>query len=124
MWIASQLGFFSIVQKEGFFHVRARLRSDLEALRATARVRVRIEEWPAADYRYRLRVNAAALARIFRALEKSVDYPNFKSRIAQLPAQQEKLAAYGRLWSALYQLQQDANPPHQKYDHAGAGART
>jgi hypothetical protein len=101
MWIASQLGFISIVQKEGFFHVWARLRAVPEALRATAKVRVRVEEWPAADYRYRLRVNAAALARIFRALEKSVDYPNFKSRIAQLPAQQEKLAAYPHVFPPL-----------------------
>lgn len=39
------------------------------------------------------------------ALECSVDYPNFKSRIARLPAQRQKLDAYHDLWHALYRLQ-------------------
>lgn len=120
MWIASQLGFFSIVSKEDCFHVRARTSEDLQRLKLAADLNQEIERWPNADYRFRLRVPAAELARIFAALERSISYSNFKSRIAALPHQGNKLAAYERLWFDLLQLQ-DADTPRQRHDHARAG---
>lgn len=108
MWIASKLGFFSIVHKEGSFHVRARTRDDLAQLKRAAKVRARIEEWPRADYRWRIRVQLADLARVFAALQSSIDYPNFKNQVAALPSQREKLGAYEHLWGRLAMLQHES----------------
>lgn len=123
MWIASQIGFFSIVQKDGFFHVRARVLGDLERLRKAALLSHEIERWPAADYRWRMRVDAAALGRVFRELEQTVDYPNFKSRIHELPDQAPKGESYGRLWAGLYRLQCQAEEDLQKDFPTTSGAR-
>jgi hypothetical protein len=106
MWLATKHGFFSIVQKNrGEFHVRARVHEDLVALRLAARVKVEIEIYPSADYRYRLIVNHRQLAHIFAALENSIDYPNFKSEIAATPGQREKLPAYHEIWHTMAGLQ-------------------
>ena len=105
MWIASKLGFYSIVQKDDGFHVRARNRPDLERLLTAAAVTAPIQEWPAADYRWRVILEPTQLAGVFRALEASVDYPNFKSEVARHADQTEKLPAYHALWGGLHQLQ-------------------
>ena len=106
MWIASKFGFFSIVQKDGCWHVRARLKDDLVELVAAAKLTAKLEEWPQADYRWRVRLkDEAELTRVFSALQDSVNYTNFKSHIATLPRQRSKLPAYHELWSALYAIQ-------------------
>jgi len=60
MWIASKFGFYSIVQKQAqsegqpaIFHIRARIRTDLENLLRGLSFKCEILEWPQADYRYR-----------------------------------------------------------------------
>jgi hypothetical protein len=115
MWIASKLGFYSLVQKTaGEWHVRARLRADVVNLvnavyREPAAVVENSEEWPAADYRWRLIVtDAGELAGIFAVLADSVTYPNFKSEVAQRPDQTAKLPAYHALWHSLHTLQHQA----------------
>lgn len=122
MWAATKFGFFSIVQKDGAFHVRARVRADLVELRRRARLKAELEEWPAADYRWRVRVGAAELARVFRAMERSVDYGNFKNEIARTPGQVDKLRAYHDLWGELHRLQLAEEAPDGRFraeDHAG-----
>ncbi len=109
MWIASKLGFYSIVQKTpGEWHVRARTRDDLVRLAAAVYTAgVEIEEWPAADYRWRLIVHdPAELGAIFQALAETIDYSNFKSEVGTRPDQRPKLGAYHTLWSNLYAIQQ------------------
>ena len=44
MWICSKLGFFSIVKKDDRWHVRARARVDLKALKKATGLRLPIEE--------------------------------------------------------------------------------
>lgn len=108
MWIASKLGFFSIVQKEGAWHVRARVKRDLENLVVAAlpTAKAKIQRWPAADYRWRICLTRAEhVTRVFAALQESIDYPNFKSEIAQRPDQREKLHAYHELWGAMQEIQ-------------------
>lgn len=108
MWIASKLGFYSIVRKAGGWHVRARVRGDLVNLAAVAGLDPEtIEEWPAADYRWRIRVKKRFLSRVFRVLEASIDYPNFKSEIAATPEQRPKLHTYHNLWTNLYRVQEE-----------------
>lgn len=107
MWICSKLGFFSIVQKDdGYFHVRARVKGDLENLCKMAGIKpATIETWPNADYRFRVLVGNRNICNIFGALEHSIDYPNFKSEISSNPAQSPKLPAYHQLWHNLAKLQ-------------------
>lgn len=108
MWICSQLGFFSIVRKPDGWHVRARLRADLQGLLAAAGLDLPVQEWPQADYRWRVIAEAGQVTAVFAALAASVDYPNFKSRIAALPGQRAKLEAYHGLWHELHRLQEEA----------------
>lgn len=113
MWIASKLGFFSVVQKTaGEWHVRGRVRDDLANLVNAAykrpdEVLESIEEWPEADYRWRLIVrDADELAGLFQVLADSITYPNFKAEISQTPGQEPKLPAYYQLWQSLHDLQE------------------
>jgi hypothetical protein len=100
-------GFFSIVQKGGAHHVRARVRQDLEQLVSAAGLEgIEIQEWPEADYRWRILVQPPQVATIFQALAGTIDYSNFKSRIHARPDQADKARAYGRLWGDLLGLQQ------------------
>ncbi len=112
MWIASKFGFFSIVQKQAptegspaVYHVRARLRADLENLLNAARLRKHIEEWPQADYRYRFIGSEADVAQVMACLAATLDYDNFKSKIGRTPDQKSKLDAYHDIWSVMAELQ-------------------
>jgi hypothetical protein len=112
MWIASSHGWFSVVKKDGGFHVRARSAEDLQALQRAvggAFAALPIHHTPRADYHARVFVPAdgaeAVLDSLFHALGRSVDYPNFKSRIASLPEQRDKLARYHDVWEAMHSWQ-------------------
>lgn len=113
MWIASKLGFFSVVQKAaGEWHIRARTRQDLvNLIRAAylnqAEVTDQIEEWPEADYRWRIIVrDADEFAGLFTSLADTVTYANFKAEVGRTPDQEDKLPAYHQLWHALHELQE------------------
>lgn len=108
MWIASTLGFFSIVFKQDAYHVRARSRHDLEALQSAAGLIAQIITSPDADYRYRILVGPESIPNILRALGDSVSYPNFKIAIAHSLTQCPKLRAYESLWWEMKLLQDGA----------------
>ena len=102
MWLATKHGFYSIVQKApGEFHVRARVRQDLENLLTLVGKDMVIQEWPAADYRYRTIVAQRDLTEIMAALALSLDYPNFKGQIARSPDQRVKLDAFHEIWAIM-----------------------
>ncbi len=109
MWIASKLGFYSMVQKSaGEWHIRARLRRDLEQLaQATDLDPAEIQCWEHTDYRWRIICrDPVKMAEVFLGLFASVTYGNFKSEVARHPDQQGKLPAYHHLWSELESLQE------------------
>ncbi|MCC6352322.1 MAG: hypothetical protein IT577_00470 [Verrucomicrobiae bacterium] len=107
MWLCTQFGFFSIVQKRpGEFHVRARVRRDLENLAGLGGSAWEIIETADADYRFRIVVDQRAVAAILAQLAERIDYANFKGRIHSLPDQAEKGPAYGKLWGNLLALQE------------------
>lgn len=109
MWIASSVGFFSIVRKDGNLHVRARVRMDLENLLALPGMpQPPIESWPEADYRWRVRLSPWAAGQVLGALAGTVDYPNFKNEVARRADQRAKLPAYHRLWDGLFAIQEEA----------------
>ena len=107
MWLCSQHGFFSIVQKKtDEFHIRGRLYQDMENL-----VKLCGAEWPIietknGDYRYRIICGQAEVSEVMAKLASSVDYSNFKSRIHAKPDQTDKSDAYSKLWGNLYGLQE------------------
>jgi hypothetical protein len=103
MWIASKHGFFSIVDKADGFHVRARVRRNLENLKKFAGLRSShaISESRMADYRFRMIVGPEALVSIFTAFQASIDYPNFKNEIASRPDQRSRLDSYHKIWAEM-----------------------
>lgn len=106
MWLATQYGFFSIVQKPaGQFHVRARCKQDLENLIALARLEAPLHHTTDGDYAWRIVVGESQVSTIMSALAASIDYANFKDRIHDKPDQKEKLPAYSRLWSQMLAYQ-------------------
>lgn len=107
MWIASKHGFFSIVLKEDGYHLRARVRKDLENLLAAtdSTALPEIETWPSADYRFRVRLDSSQFAPIWKTLGESIDYPNFKSEIAKTSDQRDKLHTYHEIWSLMMRHQ-------------------
>lgn len=112
MWLCTQHGFYSIVRKaEDEFHIRARLRQDLQNLRDLvgsehrAAARWKIHRSEPADYRWRMVVTRAEVALVFAVLALAIDYSNFKSRIHARPDQRAKLDAYHHLWGDLAVLQ-------------------
>ena len=46
----------------------------------------------------------------------SIDYDNFKNKIAETSSQQEKLSAYGDIWSIMYMLQGRDDPDPETED--------
>jgi hypothetical protein len=101
MWLITQHGFYSIVQKEpGTFHVRARERRDLDNLiRRVPLPDAKIIETPKADYRFRILLGADGLAAVMSFLVNTVDYDNFKGRVGQTLDQAHK--PYHEVWNIL-----------------------
>lgn len=106
MWLATQHGFYSIVRKEeDLFFVRSRTRRDLINLVDLAGLDVEIQEWPQADYRYRIFVGMEALLEIMVQITAAIDYPNFKARVYEKEDQVDKLGSYHRIWEVMADLQ-------------------
>jgi len=108
MWLFTQFGFFSIVRKKaGEFHVRARIKQDLENLVRHVELASPIIVTKQADYRYRIVTDADSISRIMRVLAERIDYDNFKGRIGKLPDQRGKSDALHRIWEIMEALQEE-----------------
>ena len=111
MWIASTLGYFSIVKKRDGFHVRARSSGDLAALQKRhAQLRGDSKMWPILetpenDYCARMIVDEKTKDDFFDILADSIDYPNFKSMIHESPTQCDKLPWYSMIWRIMHGYQ-------------------
>ena len=110
MWLATQHGFYSIVQKPGSqFHVRTRCKQDIENLIALVGLEAPLHHTTDGDYAWRIIVGQPEVNAIMAALATSIDYSNFKGRIHETHDQEDKLPAYSRLWSQMlaYQTAQE-----------------
>jgi hypothetical protein len=108
MWLATKHGFYSIIQKEqGVYYVRARVRKDLENLLQVSGVEHEVHSWPTADYRYRIIIGPEDLLKVVVALTATLDYPNFKSSVAQQVDQRDKLSAYHEIWATMSDFQRE-----------------
>ena len=92
MWLFMKQGFYSIVRKDGDeWHIRARARKDLENLNRLAGTDHAIHRAEKADYRWRIVVPGTEARALVARLADDIDYPNFKSAVAQTPGQEDKL---------------------------------
>ncbi len=110
-------GFYSIVQKlPGEFHVRARVRQDLENL--VARVPLpgaEIHATRTADYSFRIVTGRGDVLKVMQFLGDSLDYSNFKETVGRTPDQQAKHDAYASVWHTMIDaLGGYGRPPKQK----------
>jgi hypothetical protein len=97
MWIFSQDGFYSVVQKGEQFHVRARRRQDLVNLGLTA-----TKSYAGSDYPWRaILPGRDELLKLLEKLGKSVDYPNFKGRVGERPDQRDRIGDYHKIWALM-----------------------
>lgn len=108
MWLMTQHGFFSIVknsQAPDEYFVRGRVKNDLANLNHLMGWKRKIHTWATADYRYRIIVSQQEMIGLVAQIAEAIDYSNFKGRIHTLPDQDEKSAAYGRVWAVMEALQ-------------------
>jgi len=108
VWIASTLGFFSIVRDHSdqrVTHVRARRREHLEQLCGYAHtcgmidLRKHLLATPERDYPWRIVMPTLYLHDLMSVLSSSVVYPNFKAEVQRTdPA---TAAVYSRVWAML-----------------------
>lgn len=114
MWIATKIGFFSIVEKEHhenpngqkLFVVRARDSGDLHRLILLIKNKIKKEptiySYEKSDYPHRIYLETkedfeATLA----VLTQTVTYPNFKDEILETDHQKDKVQPYSDLWLGL-----------------------
>lgn len=132
MWLCTKYGFFSVKRdREDRYFIRARVRQDLVNLcdemantfgsdtEDPAHVRLALEapgyepfdaseaiqDWPTADYRFRLIVSKEALDAIFDRFADSIDYPNFKAEVSRHADQRRHLHLYHEVWGVMARLQ-------------------
>jgi 8-oxo-dGTP pyrophosphatase MutT (NUDIX family) len=118
MWLFTNFGFFSVVQKTGTTHltVRTRVKSDLDELRDRYLPELGPTQAKAGtDYPWRATVPHAALALAMGKIVMDCHYANYKNEVA---AKQGKGRAfrYGQVWEALYGMK-DEPGPNKKADH-------
>lgn len=109
MWVITDFGFFSVVQKPGdaeagTLTVRARVRADLEALARRTPAMGPIREGAGTDYAFRAQAPRAALAAAMAQAIEDIGYSNMKARVrkSQGPARE---AVLHDVWHSLHALQ-------------------
>jgi len=128
MWLMTPIGFFSIVQKAkdaaaDTLTVRARARSDLEALRdAYVHELGEIVEGGGTDYPFRAIAPRKSLGAALAAIVADLDYSNFKSEVARRQGA-ARAQTYHEVWQALRGLEartRRSDPAvHPRRDDAG-----
>lgn len=112
MWLITPAGFYSIVEKpadrsQGTLTVRARVRSDLAALKRTACPSLgRIRASEDTDYRFRATAKRADVAQALAQMIEGLGYSNFKSEVA-IQQGLERAHLYHDVWDVLHRLQDD-----------------
>lgn len=112
MWLITQIGFFSIVQKPSdkqtdTLTIRSRVRSDLVALKQRYLPGLgAIQDSDETDYRFRAVVPRAEVSAAMARMVADLDYSNFKSEVAKKQGN-ERAGLYHQVWNVLHQLQTD-----------------
>ena len=89
MWLITPIGFYSIVGKPDdadaeTLTIRARVKSDLEALRQEYLPSLEtISEDAGTDYRFRAKAKRGEVGTALAQMAQQLDYGNFKNRVAK-----------------------------------------
>lgn len=116
MWLLTNFGFFSIVQKPddepaGTLTVRSRVKSDLEALREKYLPSMgTIVAHAGSDYKYRAKVSREALAIAMLRIALDLNYSNFKTSVAKTQGH-ERADIYHQVWNILHALPDKEQSP-------------
>lgn len=110
MWLITPIGFYSIVCKPGDAEVetltiRARVKSDLEALRQEYLPSLEaISEDAGTDYRFRAKAKRGDVEKALAQMVRQLDYGNFKNEVANKQGS-HRAQIYHEVWDALFTLQ-------------------
>ena len=111
MWIASKIGWFSVVvdlERPDGMLIRARARADIFNL-FTANKDLPSIGRPTSDesrdYRWRMSIGKADWIRLAARLAEAVDYSNFKNAVHDQPDQLNKGRAYLAIWRVMHEVQ-------------------
>jgi len=99
MWIFTNIGFFSVVEKDGkgTLTVRARIKEDIEALRDKYFPAAKIVATKSSDYPFRIIVDKGSVAEAMKDLTKNIDYTNFKDEVMRKQGI-DREEAYMNVW--------------------------
>jgi hypothetical protein len=109
MWIFTESGFYSIVQKPedvltGTLTVRARSLEDMQNLcHQMGMSESRIQHNTGTDYPYRVRVPRSVFRSWLSAQGDLIDYPNFKDRV-HFTTNGGRAVLYARVWNIMRQI--------------------
>ena len=106
MWLFTNFGFFSVVQKKGNTDlvVRSRVKADLEALRDRYIPTLGpIIKGGGTDYQYRAKVSHAAFSQAVAHIVFDIKYDNFKDSVAAEQGD-ERSQAYEAVWTSMRNL--------------------
>ncbi len=112
MWLITPEGFFSIVEKaadkaSGTLTIRARVASDLEALRRGSLLELgATTKGAGTDYRYRATAPREAIAKALARMVEGLQYSNFKNEVAKRQGH-ARAELYHDVWDVLYRMQTD-----------------
>jgi len=109
----TKFGFFSIVEKkddkeDGMLTVRARVKSDLNALRKYIPRMGKITASANSDYKYRARVSKVKFAEALGKIVMDINYDNFKGKILESQGH-NRANVYMQVWAKLRDLQHPTN---------------
>jgi len=108
MWLITDQGFYSIVQKPGdapdYLTVRARVAKDLDNLRTFVPELGRTVTGVGTDYPFRARVSKRALGAGLARMAQSLYYDNFKEQVGRTQGP-KRMNVYGQVWANLRQLE-------------------
>ncbi len=108
MWVITTTGFYSVVEHRRDperLIIRARAREDIEALRQWIPA-IEPRSDPAADYRWRAVVARAEWVVAVAQIAGEVDYPNFKTAVAQRQGA-ARACHYTEVWQTLRRIQRE-----------------
>jgi len=107
MWLMTNFGFFSVVQKSGQqeLTVRARVYQDLEQLKLRYLPEAGpVQSGAGTDYPFRITIDRAAFAEAMKKIVLDIDYPNFKESVTEMQGD-ERASIYAGVWMELFRLQ-------------------
>ena len=119
MWLVTTIGFFSVVadSEPDTMMVRARVKADLEALKAEAMPSLsKIVFTKYRDYPYRAFIKRTEFEAGMAKLASMIDYTNFKDTV-QSRQGWSRASLYTRVWSILIGL--EVNKKRIEYYYAG-----